>query len=1218
MNQLQAAFAKGLGAFTLMGVIIAMAMLAFVSACDSDPSMEMGAETDRIQKEEITAAEMTSAHARMTDFGPVSSTDDPMRDAFGLLQLDVDRLSRPPAHELGYIMLARWPLVDDLSQSPFFLQRWAHNMSHALQAENSRSLEKTFFIVADTLAGDQREYSANENRSGDERGILAAYRHLCHAFGWTPNASDLHALEQIGFSARFDRQLGLLMYRLTDAAIWADRAYADLSPAEQELLTASPERYFFRSDLQFSFLTAPTDGQVEMVKAARNIKFDALLEAFAILARALDDFKQFLDQGARVLPAEETYFKDAAIRAGTLMNLPSPVGPIVILGQDDNTFTGNAALLIDLGGHDRYSGAAPVTASVNRRISILVDIDGNDHYGDGGGKMSQGAGIASIGLLADFGGDDRYVAGDMAQGCGMFGIGALLDTVGNDVYEMGLMGQGFGVFGIGLLADRSGNDRFTMAGMGQGVGSTLGFGILLDGDGDDYYRADPALGKSSLRPDNWSHAQGAGLSVRSPAWHRHFSLYGGIGLLSEGSGDDAYHCAGGNCMGSAYFMSVGALVDHAGNDRYFPKSGNGMGFAVHLANGVLIDKEGDDLYIAKMDSGGVGADHSVGILADYQGDDVYGPSPISGSDEMTALNAKDASAGAISPMVLPGDLAVSSYGSASRSKGLGFLVDYGGNDRYFARIGTESDSCGAVIPPTDPHEWSHAVLIDLGGSDVHNSADRKNNTYRIDLSHGLFYDIDLQPGITGVPAAAPVTSTGSQSDKWVPITSFPPVLMDEAALLAGHHNFKRFGSIGRIVQSPPDVIDALIDTLRTSHDKNVNLALIEALHHYILRKEMTPERTRRFETLLRAEEADVRIFAARTLGWWQVGSAAPAVVSAVKDPDPEVRRHVIWALGELGRIEHLKVLREAASAEASMLCKQSAIRAFRTLLAKYPDVAANFRREIQAAVLAWLSDPDPIIRREAAWAMRFIKPQSDGLHALTARLEDADIYVKRAAALSLAHLGNKEGIAVLIDSLTFPSIDTRDHYDRDLIKELAFFCGIDFAEESRYDPQVWKEWWQKNAERVNIMENLVIMNTIEDAFATDSEADGLNILERLRAQYPENAVIKSRMIRFCKDWITYRLLAQQSIDRRVIERCVRLQQTVVALEPDRAQHHATLAGYYARLGMFDDARAAINSAIRLEPANSRYHIMHDQYASMGKTAPLEFGASGKTIIDRVD
>ena len=150
-------------------------------------------------------------------------------------------------------------------------------------------------------------------------------------------------------------------------------------------------------------------------------------------------------------------------------------------------------------------------------------------------------------------------------------------------------------------------------------------------------------------------------------------------------------------MGAGYFMSVGALVDDSGNDQYYPEDGNGMGFAVHLASGILLDREGNDTYIAKNDSGGVGSDRSVGMLADYKGDDLYGPR-LSNHE----LNADEnrLTAGSGDPKFIAkteAGLPYTSYASASRPKGLGFLLDYDGDDRYFAQRGDRSASCASPL-----------------------------------------------------------------------------------------------------------------------------------------------------------------------------------------------------------------------------------------------------------------------------------------------------------------------------------------------------------------------------------------------------------------------------------------------------------------------------------------------------------------------------------------
>jgi tetratricopeptide (TPR) repeat protein len=320
------------------------------------------------------------------------------------------------------------------------------------------------------------------------------------------------------------------------------------------------------------------------------------------------------------------------------------------------------------------------------------------------------------------------------------------------------------------------------------------------------------------------------------------------------------------------------------------------------------------------------------------------------------------------------------------------------------------------------------------------------------------------------------------------------------------------------------------------------------------------------------------------------------MIRNVNDSDPVVRSHVIWAIGMLGRLGDLKILREATLSEKSQRCKREATRAFCEILSKNRIDDKNNRREVQETLLMWMGDPDPILRRDAAMGLRFIGPGTAGIQALINSLKDDDVYVKRASAKSLAFLGQKEGIPVLIDTLTFPSIDTAEHYDQELVKDLAFFCGTDFPGEMRYEYKHWKEWWARNGHAVDINENLAIMRKIEAAFTQEDENEGLRILDELQAEHPKNTVIKFRYKRYCQDWITYRLLTQDSINRNTLERCLRLQKKIVGIEPGDPQARTTLAGFYARLSRFDEAVTTMEIAAKLDPDNPAYEktLMHYQ------------------------
>jgi hypothetical protein len=1129
---------------------------------------------------------------------------DPLADAMGMLGLTATDLVRPLYHEEGYIMLARLAVVDRVASSPFMLKSWADETSRALKKSSQAGLLTLALESLKIIDGYSESFPQVGYRFDNALGVEGAYRQLCQNFNHAVLTEQLQEIKNAGFNQQFDLRLGQLLQTITKVAETVDEAFSDLSPEEVSRLIENPEKYFYPDGLNFNFLTAPTHEQVEFVSMARRIQYPRLIFALLSLCSEIDEFSRYLSQVVSSNSATSVFSGYGKEHSGSVLKLPSPIGNIVLLGQGDDSYTGAAALLIDLGGDDSYFSEGRTGLTVQNRVSVIIDAGGNDQYAAADGRFAQGAGIAGIHIQSDLSGDDRYIAGDMSQGCGMFGFGILSDREGNDTYQMGLMGQGFGLFGMGILVDLNGNDRYIIDGLGQGAGSTMGFGGLCDLSGDDEYTAGgDASQQGRLKADDWAHAQGVGLSVRSPDWRRNFSIYGGVGFLNDGAGNDIYHCSKGNCMGAGYFMSVGALVDDSGNDLYEPEDGNGMGFAVHLASGILIDREGNDTYIAKNDSGGVGADRSFGMLADYKGDDLYGPR-LSHHD----LNAADnrVTSGSAAPKFIvktEAGLPYTSYASASRPKGLGFLLDYDGDDHYFARREERSASCAAVIPPADPRNWSHALLLDLGGNDGYYPLNRDNNSYHIDLEHGLFYDIDYQGDKNPInnDMNFQVDDTQSIVTRCPDMPKASPSLQKEIVHLNRADNFQRFASVGRLMRESPDIIDDLIDTLQSSKERDANLSLMEILNYFILRKEMTRSRALHFVELIHACDPAVRIYAARTLGWWELEFAGRAIVNALKDPVPEVRAQIFWTLGRIGNRNHLSILDDTFANETSQRCKRAATKAFQEILSRKDIGDAHTDRDVLGALLKWIGDSDSIVRRDAALGLRYIRPTAEGIQALIDALNDPDVYVVRAASKSLAFNGRKEGLPVLIETLKFPSIDTGEYYDQELVKDLAFFCGTDFPGEIRYDYKIWKEWWSENGPIVDINENLVIMKMIEKAFAQEDVNEGLRILDKLLSAHPSNKVIKLRYVRFCQDWITYRLMTKEKIDRETLEICLRLQKKIVALAPKEPHGLSVLASFYARLSKLDDAVAVMKTVNQLDPGNLKYQSALKYYQTLKKS-----------------
>jgi hypothetical protein len=186
--------------------------------------------------------------------------------------------------------------------------------------------------------------------------------------------------------------------------------------------------------------------------------------------------------------------------------------------------------------------------------------------------------------------------------------------------------QGAAHAGIGVLLDLSGDDRYSCAQQSQAMGATMGTGLLLDLTGNDRYEARDDGNISELYlGQSVAMSQGCGYGRRADLGDGH-SMAGGFGLLIDGAGDDDYHAQVWS-QGCGYWWGVGILEDRAGNDRY--RNGKySSGAAAHFAIGLHVDLAGDDEYntgndTAKNQYQGHARDGSIGVFIDGAGNDSY-------------------------------------------------------------------------------------------------------------------------------------------------------------------------------------------------------------------------------------------------------------------------------------------------------------------------------------------------------------------------------------------------------------------------------------------------------------------------------------------------------------------------------------------------------------------------------------------------------------------
>ncbi len=327
---------------------------------------------------------------------------------------------------------------------------------------------------------------------------------------------------------------------------------------------------------------------------------------------------------------------------------------------------------------------------------VLKTECGNIAFGGKGDDIYKG----DYALIVDYGGNDIYeVSGSLLN------IKMIIDFEGDDFYKNdGFLGPAGSILGINILIDLSGNDVYRCGSFSMGSGF-LGSGILIDKKGDDIYE---------------------GLLFNTG------SGYMGIGLLFDEDGNDTYRGYA-YTQGFAGVLGYGSLIDLNGNDVYssgglflhkplLPNSyfsfaqGYSIGSRPDYGGGIgfLYDKNGNDYYNAGTYAQGCSYWYSAGFLLDDEGEDFY--------------NAIQYSQGAgihLSYGLLydknGNDIHISRHGPSmgeGHDFAVGILIDSSGNDKYYVSGGIGIGLNNSV-----------GLFIDASGNDVYNVSEKMDGIY---------------------------------------------------------------------------------------------------------------------------------------------------------------------------------------------------------------------------------------------------------------------------------------------------------------------------------------------------------------------------------------------------------------------------------------------------------------------------------------------------------
>ncbi len=315
------------------------------------------------------------------------------------------------------------------------------------------------------------------------------------------------------------------------------------------------------------------------------------LSELAPLARA-----DYLDRLAHDVRAEEAvrrgFFNESGedVNGWLLYQEETELGKVVVGGSGTNGYRGDAVLIIDAGGDDRYYRRCGGASGLKRPVAVCLDLDGDDAY-QATDPFAQGAAFMGVGLLVDRRGNDRYTTmAPFAQGAALCGAAALVDLAGDDVYRADVYSQGALLAqGGAFLLDAAGSDEHEAGFCSQGFAGPGGLGALVDEGGRDHY---VALGrkKCSYNEDGVydGFSQGASCGFR-------WKASGGIAALVHSGGSSVFE-AGNFSQGCGYYYGWGLLASLGSGDDRYEGSRYAQAAAAHSAIGSLWDDGGDDRY----------------------------------------------------------------------------------------------------------------------------------------------------------------------------------------------------------------------------------------------------------------------------------------------------------------------------------------------------------------------------------------------------------------------------------------------------------------------------------------------------------------------------------------------------------------------------------------------------------------------------------------------
>ena len=1005
----------------------------------------------------------------LSDPAPTATewSGNPLDYAAERIGLDARGIELPRGYEGAYRFACRFPIIDYVSNRPLYMKQWTEeNAERILNGQRDDGIGVVKHLLG--LLDDSDEWASLEKVDDSD--------------GWSSlkKVPELIVPRQFEYRWFFDDSNFTLKYQLILmkflASYISTKRIIDwevkwqLSQDTRDFFADNPAAYLLPDGERMNSLTGNVDSQFKYIEHARKINYKRIFYAAVRFAEAIDRYieatKYFSvqDYYADTTKSTEPFTIEGiiAVISGGNSFLGDTLG-VVISGFGNDIHSENTRLLIDLGGNDIYTNNAGGTIG---SVALVIDHNGDDVYNNTDDRYIQGFGCLGVGYLVDLEGDDRYTAKHFSQGGGIMGVGCLWDKSGDDEYSGHGFTQGAAMFGLGALLDDSGDDKYDCATMGQGGATALGLGICSDLSGDDEYLLNVTEGKDNM--GSAGYGQGGALSFRHSPWNKKLTAYGGVGFLIDGDGDDSYLTKGWCDQGGSYIMSLGALYDGGGDDKY--EAGTGQGSGIHITNAILIDKSGDDSYKGAFRTGGSGSDRSPGIFIDYSGDDIYQSNS-------------------------------SSYGTGCKPFSFSLFIDYKGDDTYISPnpvgpiLMNNWDAFGGVWPESAGNVWPWAMCLDLGGDDDYQVRNRANNSERHSFGHGIHLDIEYSGSDIIGEVERPLFNRDVQDLQDIISNS---EILDALKSIQSGSTFSSFQAVGKLISLSSAIIPDLVSAILNSENRAFNRNIMECIQYLYSNDQITAEHIPDLQKLLHAKDSEVRTLIADDFGIWENATAENALLEALSDSVVSVRRYSLSSLISLKSIAGLERAKELAFSDPSEEVRRVAV-VYLYRMKGVADVYPLLVKSLQ-------NDQSNIVKVAAASGLGSLGNQ-DAVDLLKSTTKSDDVYLRRAAGMALAELYQVEGIEVLINSLTFPSIDAFFNYNYNVPNFISNYSGFNPTEEERYNQQVWVDWFAVNRDKIDIKSNVNAYNEyreLQGKIAADTDSEKIRKLEEFLVKYPNH------------------------------------------------------------------------------------------------------------------